>query len=164
MSVDSIVERVREYKSKFVVLTGGEPTIQSLENLEELVWRLHLLGYFVAIETNGTNVIDRKRLAFNWITVSPKSHDFQQRTGNELKLLYDGSQDLLYYESVGQFEFYYLQPILPERDLRYYQEDPDALVRFMRSVHKAVGVCVQAAITYPRWRVSFQSHKIVGVR
>lgn len=166
LSVKEIMDKVREFKSKFVILTGGEPTIQPVEDLQYLVNDLHRAGYQVAMETNGTNFIHPFHLPIDWITVSPKSEEFIQSEGDELKLLYDGTQNLEVYEK-KKFRFYYLQPILPERDLRYYAQvgqTADQVVKFMNAVYHSVNLCVQAAKNNPKWRVSFQAHKITGVR
>lgn len=166
LSVKEIMDKVREFKSKFVILTGGEPTIQPVEDLQYLVNDLHRAGYQVAMETNGTNFIHPFHLPIDWITVSPKSEEFIQSEGDELKLLYDGTQNLEVYEK-KRFRFFYLQPILPEKDLRYYLRvgsTPDQLINFMREVRVATQRCVEIVKERPLWRISFQAHKIVGVR
>jgi len=159
LSIKEIMDKVREFKSMFVILTGGEPTIQPFEDLQHLVSCLHHYGYQVAIETNGTNFIHPFHLPIDWITVSPKTRDFIMREGDELKLLFDGTQDLLEYEDT-KFRFYYLQPILPEKDLIHTEN----VAQFMMLVRSSVILCVEAAKKFPKWRVSFQAHKIVGIR
>jgi len=159
LSIQEVMDAVRKFGSKFVVLTGGEPTIQPIDDLQHLVSCLHHYGYQVAMETNGTNFIHPFHLPIDWITVSPKNPDFIQQDGDELKLLYDGTQNLEEYEK-ARFRFLYLQPILPEKDLIH----TDNWTEFMMLVRKATIKCVEAAKAFPKWRVSFQSHKIVGIR
>jgi organic radical activating enzyme len=163
LSIKEIMDKVREFKSMFVILTGGEPTIQPFEDLQHLVSCLHHYGYQVAMETNGTNFIHPFHLPLDWITVSPKSEEFIQSEGDELKLLYDGTQNLEVYEK-KRFRFFYLQPILPEYDLRKVTGMPEQVADFMERIKSAIEICVRAAKERPLWRVSFQSHKVIGVR
>lgn len=122
----------------FVVLTGGEPTLQADA---ALIFELHALDCEVAIETNGT------RLAplVDWLTVSPKAGTrIVQQWGNELKVVVpqDGI-DLVPMES-WDFRYFLVQP----RD-----GSPG-------SVATAIGW----AMARPRWRISLQTHKFIGVR
>jgi len=126
---------------RFVVLTGGEPLLQVDE---ALVNALHALGFTIAVETNGTvqppNGID-------WLCMSPKAGS--QRvvaTGQELKLVFPqaGAEPELY-ESLN-FEHFYLQPM----------DGPNAAA----NTAAAVAYC-QAN---PRWRLSVQTHKLIGIR
>ena len=162
-SIKELMDEIRKYTSKFVILTGGEPLIQPIEDLERLIDCLHEYGYKVGVETNGTIRISPFKLRFDWVTVSPKSQEsFVQKEGNELKLLYDGSQsdELLNDYLLYKFDYYYLQPILPEKDLIHTENTS----QFMMLVRSAVIKCVEAARRFPNWRVSFQAQKIVGVR
>ncbi len=123
-----------------VVLTGGEPMLQVDQ---DLVDALHAHGFSIAIETNGTlPVLD----TIDWICVSPKAGaDLKQRQGHELKLVYP--QAALDPASVVglAFEYRFLQPMDgPEREAN-----------------------TRAAIAYckanPVWRLSVQTHKILGI-
>jgi 7-carboxy-7-deazaguanine synthase len=155
----------QKYRSNYVILTGGEPLVQEFEDLRNLIYLLKKSGYVIGIETNGVKQFSKLNLKIDWVTVSPKTAIFNT-DGDELKLLYDGTQDLEFYEQFN-FKYFYLQPILPERDLRYYTQTgatADQVVEFMRAVYHAVDKCVQAAKEHPKWRVSFQAHKITGVR
>ena len=69
MTIAEILEKVNSYRSSIVVITGGEPTIQTL--LSNLISTLNSNGYYVAIETNGTNKITHE-CGIKWITCSPK--------------------------------------------------------------------------------------------
>ena len=66
MSDEQILEAISQYPARFVVLTGGEPTLQVDEAFVEL---LHQHGYEVAMESNGTRPAPRN---LDWLTVSPK--------------------------------------------------------------------------------------------
>jgi len=126
---------------RFVVLTGGEPLLQVDEALVEA---LHALGFTIAVETNGT-VLPPKGI--DWLCMSPKAGS--QRvvtTGQELKLVYPqaGAEPALY-EALN-FEHFYLQPM----------DGPNAAA----NTAAAVAYC-QAN---PRWRLSVQTHKLIGIR
>ena len=127
--------------NRFVVCTGGEPLLQ-LD--ERLIAALHALGFQVAIETNGTRLPPR---GVDWICVSPKAGaDLALVNGNELKLVYP--QEAAEPESFEglAFDHFFLQPM-----------DGPALADNTRA---AVRYCKQ----HPRWRLSLQTHKILGIR
>ncbi len=123
-----------------VVLTGGEPMLQVDAKLIEA---LHDEGFEIAIETNGTLPVPRD---IDWITVSPKAGStLVQRSGDELKLVYPQT-GLAPEQCAGlDFRYRFLQPM----------DGPD------RDANTA------AAIAYckanPEWRLSLQTHKLVGI-
>ena len=128
-------------EGRFVVCTGGEPLLQ-LD--APLIDALHRRGFQVAIETNGTRLPPE---GVDWICVSPKARaDLVLVNGNELKLVYPqvGAEPERY-EKLA-FEHYYLQPM-----------DGPALAQ---NTQAAVRYCQQ----HPRWRLSLQTHKILGIR
>ena len=128
-------------KRKFVVCTGGEPLLQ-LD--DALVSALHGRGFQVAIETNGTRL---PPAGVDWICVSPKARaELVLANGNELKLVYPqvGAEPERY-DSLA-FEHFFLQPM-----------DGPALAENMSA---AVKYCQQ----HPRWRLSLQTHKLLGIR
>lgn len=124
----------------FVVCTGGEPLLQMDD---ALVRALHEVGLEVAIETNGTRMPPS---GIDWVCVSPKAGaDFVLKTGNELKLVYPqtGAEPELYRGL--PFEHFYLQPMDgPRRD------ENTRLVR-------------EYCLHHPNWKVSLQTHKILGI-
>ena len=126
--------------ARFVVFTGGEPLLQ-LD--EALVGAAHARGFTCAVETNGTRPAPR---GIDWICVSPKSGaPLQIDRGDELKLVYPQiglDPDEL---STLAFEHFWLQPM-----------DGPAQVENTRA---AVGYC----LANPRWRLSVQTHKVVGI-
>ena len=127
--------------SRYVVLTGGEPLLQADAALMEA---LHAFGFEIAVETNGTLLAPP---GIDWLCVSPKAEaPWVQRSGQELKLVYPQSGLLPDEIAELDFQFYLLQPM--------YGPDRDANTR--------------AAIAYcqanPRWRLSLQTHKILGIR
>ena len=124
----------------FVVCTGGEPLLQ-LD--EPLITALHERAFEVAIETNGTL---RAPAGIDWICVSPKAGaPLLQRSGHELKLVYpqDGL-DPATFESLD-FTHFSIQPMDgPERE---------------RNTELALQYC----LARPRWRLSLQTHKFLGI-
>ena len=130
-----------ENQRRFVVFTGGEPLLQ-LDAL--LIALVRKQGFEIAIESNGTlpapNGID-------WICVSPKAGTtLRQRQGQELKLVYP--QAGLSPEQVEHldFQYFFLQPM----------DGPDRA----RNTEAAIDYC----LTHPRWRISLQTHKLMGIR
>ena len=129
-----------EAGATFVVLTGGEPMLQ-VDG--ELIDALHRRGFTIAIETNGTLPVPR---AIDWICVSPKAGtDLQQRSGDELKLVYP--QAALDPEAVAGLAFThrYLQPM----------DGADAKA----NTDLAIAYCK----AHPEWRLSLQTHKLLGI-
>ena len=125
---------------RLVVVTGGEPMLQLDEALVEA---LHARGFRVAVETNGTIAATP---GIDWICVSPKAGtEVVQRTGDELKLVWP--QEGVDPAELEQWEFghFLVQPM----DC----EDRDA----------AVEAAVRLAMERPKWRLTLQAHKVVGL-
>ncbi len=125
---------------RFVVLTGGEPLLQVGH---ELVSALHDLGFEIALETNGSLAAPS---GIDWITVSPKgSTVLVQTAGNELKLVFPQADvDPASFESLA-FNHFLLQPLDgPHREA---------------NTAAAVAYCLR----HPRWRLSLQTHKLLGI-
>jgi len=126
---------------KFVVCTGGEPLLQVDENL---INELHGRGFEVAVETNGTRAAPA---SLDWVCVSPKAGaPLVQISGNELKLVYP--QVSAPPEKFEQLDFrhFFLQPM----------DGQDT----QRNTELAIDYCLR----HPRWRLSIQTHKLVGIR
>jgi len=130
--------------SRFVVLTGGEPMLQVDA---ALIDALHAEGFFIAIESNGTLVVPR---AIDWICISPKAQsDTVQRSGDELKLVWP--QDDSNWQAMQSWNFSNL--LLQPKDAI---DDPAAS---QANLEQAIAF-VQA---HPKWRLSLQNHKILGL-
>jgi 7-carboxy-7-deazaguanine synthase (Cx14CxxC type) len=128
---------------RLVVMTGGEPLLQ-LD--ADLVAAVQERGFRVAVETNGTIGAPD---GIDWICVSPKSGAaLRQTRGNELKLVYPQAglnpEDLAL--STLQFDHYLLQPLDDE------------------SVSENTAAAIAYCQAHPRWRLSLQTHKMVGIR
>jgi 7-carboxy-7-deazaguanine synthase len=149
-SADALAGRIASHwpalKSKaagrpFTVLTGGEPALQ-LD--EPLVRALHAHGFEIAVETNGTVDLEP---GIDWICVSPKAGSVVKvRRGNELKLVYpqEGAAPEQF-EGWG-FEHFLLQPM-------------DGAAK-RENTEQAIAYCMR----HPRWKLSLQTHKLLGIR
>jgi 7-carboxy-7-deazaguanine synthase (Cx14CxxC type) len=125
---------------KLVVCTGGEPLLQ-LD--PPLIAALHAKGFEIAVESNGTIAAPE---GIDWICVSPKAEaKLEQTSGQELKLVFpQPGVDPARFEALD-FERFWLQPMDgPDRDA---------------NTHAAVAYCLD----HPRWRLSVQTHKYIGV-
>jgi 7-carboxy-7-deazaguanine synthase len=126
---------------KYVVCTGGEPLLQ-LD--DALIDALHERGFEVAVETNGTRPAPA---SLDWICVSPKAGaPFVQTSGNELKLVYPQEQATPEKFERLDFEHFFLQPM-------------DGAETALNT-DRAIKYC----LAHPRWRLSIQTHKLVGLR
>jgi 7-carboxy-7-deazaguanine synthase len=123
-----------------VVCTGGEPLLQ-LD--EELIEKFHEFGFEVAVETNGTKPAPK---GIDWICVSPKANaELVLRSGSELKLVYPQAENSPEEFEQLDFEHFFLQPMDNEN-----QQNNTLL---------AAEYCKRN----PRWKLSLQMHKIVGI-
>lgn len=124
-----------------VVCTGGEPLLQ-LDT--PAIDALHRAGFEVAVETNGTQSAPQ---GLDWICVSPKSTAPLELThGDELKLVYPQSDAPPERFETLDFRHFFLQPM-----------DGPHVVENTRA---AVDYC----LAHPRWRLSLQTHKALGIR
>jgi len=127
-------------ENRLVVLTGGEPLLQVDAPLIEA---LHAQGFAIALETNGTIAAPA---GVDWICVSPKADaPLAQTRGQELKLVYpQAGVDPARFENLA-FERFSLQPMDgPEREA---------------ATRAAIAYCLE----HPRWRLSLQTHKYLGI-
>jgi len=139
-----------------VVITGGEPVLQNENEMQALMFGLHVYEHEIAFETNGTMQVPLSyRGLIDWLTVSPKG-PLSQLEGDELKLLYDGSQDLEQYDGF-EFSYFYLQPILPEANFIMEKGLSD-------EVRASFVKAIDTIKAYPKWRLSAQVQKLIGVR
>ena len=128
-------------KNRLVVLTGGEPLLQVDA---ALTCALHQRGFMIAVETNGTVAPPP---GLDWVCVSPKAQaEVVVKTGSELKLVYPQlGVDPARFDGWA-FDHFFLQPM-------------DGPAR-AENTAKAIAYCQQ----HPQWRLSVQSHKMIGIR
>jgi 7-carboxy-7-deazaguanine synthase len=126
--------------TRFVVCTGGEPLLQVDR---ELIDALHVREFEMAVETNGTVAAPA---GVDWICVSPKAGaTLVQKTGDELKLVFPQLNAQPEQFEALEFRNFFLQPMDgPERE---------------RNTQLALQYCM----AHPRWRLSLQTHKLLGI-
>lgn len=125
----------------YVVCTGGEPLLQIDE---ALITALHSRSFEIGIETNGTLLPPP---GIDWICVSPKAGaEFNLKAGNELKLIYPqaGGEPEKY--AALAFDNFFLQPM----------DSPQQAA----NTQAATEYC----LAHPQWRLSLQTHKLIGIR
>ena len=146
-TAQALVEAMRglwpdnQKKNKFVVLTGGEPLLQVDSSL---IKQLHEYDFEVAVETNGTIPLPS---GIDWVCVSPKQGAKLRVTkGNEIKIVYPQiGLRLVEFENMS-FDHFFLQPM-------------DNVDRVGNT-----NLCVNACLENPKWRLSVQTHKEIGIR
>lgn len=147
-TADALADRITQTWSvkglngtrRFVVCTGGEPLMQ-LD--EPLINALHAREFEVAVETNGTQPAPQ---GLDWICVSPKADtELVIRAGHELKLVFPQETAQPERFSDLKFEHFFLQPMDgPSRD---------------ENTRRVVDYCK----AHPKWKLSLQTHKILGI-
>jgi 7-carboxy-7-deazaguanine synthase len=143
---DSLVQAALDFwgvaeDGRYIVLTGGEPMLQVDE---ALVDGLHAAGFEIAIESNGTLPVHP---GIDWVCISPKAgSEVVQTSGNELKLVWpQAGSDYQAMES-WRFDHWLIQPL----------DDPQAA----QNVEAAIAFVMER----PKWRLSLQTHKALGLR
>ena len=127
--------------SPYIVCTGGEPLLQIDA---PLVDALHARGFEMAIETNGTLEAPD---GIDWICVSPKADaPLVQTRGQELKLIYPQENAPPERYAALDFEHFFLQPM----DCAERAANTEAATRY--------------CLAHPQWRLSLQTHKLIGIR
>ena len=132
-----------ETEHRYIVLTGGEPMLQIDA---AIVDALHQAGFEIAIESNGTIAVHP---GIDWVCISPKAgSETVQRSGNELKLVWpqDGSD---WQEMEGwDFAHHLIQPM-------------DGFDAAINAAHR--NAAINFVNAHPKWRLSLQNHKILGI-
>ena len=145
---DELIEAIANTAAcKFVVFTGGEPTLQLTQSL---INKLHKKAYYLAMETNGTREYPK---GIDWITVSPKNdfcatalcHD--NMIASEVKVVFDGKNNPEKYKDLGVVK--YVQPC-DTGNAEKNKEIIEAAIDWLKS--------------HPSWRLSLQTQKIINVR
>ncbi|HEB62488.1 MAG TPA: 7-carboxy-7-deazaguanine synthase [Bacteroidetes bacterium] len=143
-SMDELITRINhitiDTKCRFIVFTGGEPLLQ-LD--EPLLAGFKEYKYYLSVETNGTILVPE---GLDWITVSPKSGaEFNQTSGDELKIVYPQEGiNPSEYENL-EFEHFYLQP------------------KYDKYIEENIKSTLEYCMDHPKWKLSIQLHKILGI-
>lgn len=126
---------------RLVVFTGGEPLLQLDAALIEAI---HARGFEIAVESNGTIMAPA---GIDWLCVSPKAGaPLKQTRGQELKVVVPQQELSLDDLALLDFDHRFLQPM----------DGPDAVA----NTQWAIAQCLRD----PRWRLSVQTHKVIGIR
>ncbi|GAA0745717.1 7-carboxy-7-deazaguanine synthase [Sphingomonas sp. ABOLD] len=126
---------------RFVVLTGGEPMLQIDDALVEA---LHARGFRIAIESNGTLPVHP---GIDWVCISPKAgSEVVQRRGDELKLVWPQPGTEIAAIEGWDFAHFLIQPM--------DSAEAEANTR----------AAIAVAMERPRWRLTLQTHKLLGLR
>ena len=144
-SIDQIIQLVWDLwpanilDAPYIVCTGGEPLLQ----LDQFfVDEMHRNGFEIAIETNGTCIPPNK---IDWICVSPKNNtDLVLKTGDELKFVYPQSNFGPQQFEKFNFNHFFIQPM----DGTHYDKNEKMSKEFIKK--------------NPHWKLSLQTHKILG--
>ena len=143
MTAEELLAAMSDFPARYVVLTGGEPTLQVTESLIE---QFHQAGFTVAMETNGTNPLPAN---LDWSTVSPKG-EVAVRRCNELKILFGAG---------GQ-----MRPmVLPRTEADYYYLQPCDTGNAERN-REVTRQCVEYIKKHPQWHLSLQTHKFIHIQ
>lgn len=125
---------------RYVVITGGEPLLQ-LD--DALIDALHERGFEIGVETNGTIAAPS---GIDWLCVSPKAGSVTvQCSGNELKLVWPQPGSDVTAMAGWAFDHFLIQPL----------DGPDLTAN--------TDACVQFILANPSWRLSLQTHKLLGI-
>lgn len=128
---------------RYIVLTGGEPMLQVDD---ALVDALHACGFEIAIESNGTIAIHP---GIDWICISPKAgSDVVQQRGHELKLVWPQIGSDIAALETWKFDHFLLQPM-----------DSGNNITNVANRNAAI----EQAMLRPKWRISLQNHKLLGL-
>ena len=126
---------------RFVVLTGGEPMLQVDD---ALIDALHACGFVVAIESNGTLPVHP---GIDWVCISPKAGSaVVQRSGDELKLVWPQPGTNVDAIERWDFQHFLIQPL----------DSSEA------AANQAAAIAL--VLERPKWRLSIQTHKLLGLR
>lgn len=152
-TLPQILEKVEGYQTKNIIITGGEPTIQP--NLTVLLDELKRRGYFLAIETNGLKDIPNQ---IDYIATSPKrlyAEKYQRRCipfAHEVRIVADENVIDFCEQIEAQInaDRYYLSPC-----------EVEGKMNLLETITQ-IGLLNQRK-NKPKWQLSIQTHKIVGI-
>ena len=149
MTAEEIIAAISQWQQcRFVVLTGGEPSLQVDDALVEA---LHGAGYYIAVETNGTRPLP---VGIDWVTLSPKNMfanhvpPIALKKIDEIKVVFDGTHLPDPYSNMADGAYLCLQPC----------ETGNA-----EQNREITAKCVDYILSHPQWHLSLQTHKIIQI-
>lgn len=149
-SEKEIIDKVCEFPTSHVIFTGGEPTLQLTGNLVE---ELHKRAKYIHIETNGTiRLSEELEKNIDWITVSPKNRLVNIQRIDEMKVVFedvDYSPNIFENLNITHPDCRFLQPC----DVGETTINKNILERTIEYIKE-----------HPQWRLSLQTHKLIGIQ
>ena len=146
VSIDKVIENVQAVKADTVVVTGGEP---SLYPLDYFTSQLQKIGIKTMVETSGAHELSG---SWDWVCLSPKKfsppHKSSYKIADELKVIIQREADLKWAESNAEM---------------MYKKTPLFLQPEWSVADKLMPVLTDYIMKNPRWRMSLQSHKYMGI-
>ncbi|GHT50122.1 7-carboxy-7-deazaguanine synthase [Bacteroidia bacterium] len=161
MPLELILMYIRHYPCHWIVWTGGEPTLQLTD---EVLYFFKKKGYKQAVESNGTQKLSA---IFDYTVVSPKGKDISYAKKNnpqvdEVRLPFASDSKLPEIKSLPKAKEYFLSPLFFDRG-RY--EKVSELEKKLDEIatNKNIDYCVDTVLDNPKWRLSVQMHKLIGI-
>ncbi len=146
MTIDEVLREIEPYGCKWIIWTGGEPTLQLNDTI---VAFFKEKGYLQAIETNGTRRVPR---GIDYITCSPKQHFGKIRElipeVDELRFPIQKGDPLPDVTILPKTKRYFLSPIFDDNNI----------------IQENIDYCVSLVKENPLWALSLQMHKLIGIR
>ncbi|NLJ00456.1 MAG: radical SAM protein [Bacteroidales bacterium] len=146
MSVEEVLAKIDTYGCKWIIWTGGEPTLQLTD---AIVAHFKEKGYLQAIETNGTRKVPN---GIDYITCSPKQYFEKVKElipeADELRFPIQKGDPLPDINVLPKTDRYLLSPIFDDQEI----------------ITENVAYCVELVKKNPRWALSIQVHKLIGIR
>ncbi|MDH8702039.1 7-carboxy-7-deazaguanine synthase [Dysgonomonadaceae bacterium PH5-43] len=146
MSVSQIISQIKHFPCKWIVWTGGEPTLQLTD---DILSRFHQEGYLQAIESNGHNSLSD---ILDYKVISPKGNtDYAKKINeevDEIRLPVKKGQEIPSLLSLPRAKYYLLSPI--------FTNDKE-------TTKANIDYCVEYIKANPEWRLSLQIHKLIGI-
>jgi organic radical activating enzyme len=146
MSVNEIRNFIRQFPCRWIVWTGGEPTLQLTD---DVLLFFKKEGFLQAIESNGHNKLSG---LLDYTVVSPKGNpDYAKKINprvNEIRLPVQKGDILPDINTLPKADFYFLSPVFSENSA---------------STKSNIAYCVEQIKQHPEWRLSLQIHKLIGI-
>lgn len=163
LALPEIMAKVRKFRNRAVIVTGGEPT--TVVGLGDVLKKLKDEGYWLALETNGLKVIPEIEM-FDYVAVSPKFFYRSKYIGgdmlkkaDEVRIVAESTEMETFCRKMRetiQATDYYISP-LDEKGKMHYRRAFNLMVRLNQSLS------VKASV-WPPWSLSIQTHKVLGLK
>lgn len=155
MSDDDIVDAVKAYPSRQVVFTGGEPSLQLSAHLVDM---LHARGYHIAVETNGTRELPQ---GIDWVTLSPKTGICGASESEDATVILSHADEIKVVDVGQELEPYFNMACRDSSTLMFLQpcyvaDEAERQANLERTVRRV--------LADPRWRLSLQIHRLLGIK